>query len=558
MQSSVLYLELSGRIMIKAVEHAWQKLKTDWERLEHLHLRDMFEDNTERFDSFSFSLDDLTIDFSKERIDSGALENLLNLARAVDLEPQRDAMFTGEHINSTEDRAVLHVALRGNKSDAYSVDGEPTHDLVASVLKDFLKFADDVRSGLITNAKGDAFTDVINIGIGGSDLGPVMATRALSRFAEGGPNVHFVSNVDGAHLRDITDGLSPDKTLFLIASKSFTTQETMINAQAAKEWVENSIGTAAAEVNFAAVSTNLEATKAFGIPPERVFGFWDWVGGRYSLASSIGLSLAIAIGSENFRDFLNGFRDMDQHFKTAPLEKNLPTLLALVGIWRRNIMGCATVALIPYNQRLENFSSYLQQMDMESNGKCIMKDGDPVETLTGPVIWGDSGTNAQHSFFQLIHQGTDIVPMDFMISAQSTSYLVDQHDLLTANFLAQSHALAFGKTSEEVRAEMLAAGRSETETDALVPHRTFPGNRPSTSIIYRSLTPYSLGRLIALYEHKVFVQGVIWNVNSFDQWGVELGKVMANEITPLLDEGADLSGLNSSTRGLIERIQALK
>ncbi len=536
----------------------WKKLKADWARLETEHLRDMFENDPERFDKFSASIDDLTIDFSKERVDGVALAHLFDLARAAELEKHRDAMFAGEHINSTEDRAVLHVALRGSKADAYSVDGTLTYDLVEPVLKDFLKFADDVRSGDITNAKGEAFTDVINIGIGGSDLGPVMATRALSRFAEDGPNVHFVSNVDGAHLRDITDGLSPDKTLFLIASKSFTTQETMINAQAAKEWVENSIGTAAAEANFAAVSTNLKATKAFGIPPERVFGFWDWVGGRYSLASSIGLSLAIAIGSENFRDFLNGFRDMDQHFKAAPLEENLPTLLALIGIWRRNIMGCPTVALIPYNQRLENFSSYLQQMDMESNGKRITKDGAPVETLTGPVIWGDSGTNAQHSFFQLIHQGTDIVPMDFMISAQPTSYLVDQHDLLTANFLAQSHALAFGKTGDEVRAEMLASGHSETDVDALVPHRTFPGNRPSTSIIYRSLTPYSLGRLIALYEHKVFVQGVIWNVNSFDQWGVELGKVMANQITPLLDEGADLSGLNSSTRGLIEKIQSLK
>jgi len=332
----------------------------------------------------------------------------------------------------------------------------------------------------------------------------------------------------------------------------------MINAHAAKVWVENSLGVEAAKAHFAAVSTNLAATSAFGIAPERVFGFWDWVGGRYSLTSSIGLSLAIAIGSENFRAFLEGFRDMDQHFKNTPLERNLPVLLALVGIWRRNIMGCATVALIPYNQRLENFSSYLQQMDMESNGKRVTKDGTEVATKTGPVIWGDAGTNAQHSFFQLIHQGTDIVPIDFMITAQPTSYLVEQHDLLTANFLAQSHALAFGKTAQEVRDELLAAGDDPAKVEALVPHRTFPGNRPSTSILYSSLTPYSLGRLIALYEHKVFVQGVIWNVNSFDQWGVELGKVMANQLAPMLDEGADLSGLNSSTRGLIEKIHTLK
>lgn len=544
--------------MTQTVEQAWEILAADWQRLQSQHLRDMFDDDPNRFDGFSFSLDDLTIDFSKERIDADALAHLLDLARAADVEENRDAMFAGKHINTTEDRAVLHVALRGSPDDGYQVDGQATADLVDPVLNTFLKFADDIRAGKVTNVKGLAFTDVINIGIGGSDLGPVMATRAMSKFSDEGPNVYFVSNVDGAHLRDATRDLNPETTLFLIASKSFTTQETMINAHAAKVWVENSLGVEAAKAHFAAVSTNLAATSAFGIAPERVFGFWDWVGGRYSLTSSIGLSLAIAIGSENFRAFLEGFRDMDQHFKNTPLERNLPVLLALVGIWRRNIMGCATVALIPYNQRLENFSSYLQQMDMESNGKRVTKDGAEVATKTGPVIWGDAGTNAQHSFFQLIHQGTDIVPIDFMITAQPTSYLVEQHDLLTANFLAQSHALAFGKTAQEVRDELLAAGDDPAKVEALVPHRTFPGNRPSTSILYSSLTPYSLGRLIALYEHKVFVQGVIWNVNSFDQWGVELGKVMANQLAPMLDEGADLSGLNSSTRGLIEKIHTLK
>jgi glucose-6-phosphate isomerase len=544
--------------MTQTVEQAWEILAADWQRLQSQHLRDMFDDDPNRFDGFSFSLDDLTIDFSKERIDADALAHLLDLARAADVEENRDAMFAGKHINTTEDRAVLHVALRGSPDDGYQADGQATADLVDPVLNTFLKFADDIRAGKVTNVKGLAFTDVINIGIGGSDLGPVMATRAMSKFSDEGPNVYFVSNVDGAHLRDATRDLNPETTLFLIASKSFTTQETMINAHAAKVWVENSLGVEAAKAHFAAVSTNLAATSAFGIAPERVFGFWDWVGGRYSLTSSIGLSLAIAIGSENFRAFLEGFRDMDQHFKNTPLERNLPVLLALVGIWRRNIMGCATVALIPYNQRLENFSSYLQQMDMESNGKRVTKDGTEVATKTGPVIWGDAGTNAQHSFFQLIHQGTDIVPIDFMITAQPTSYLVEQHDLLTANFLAQSHALAFGKTAQEVRDELLAAGDDPAKVEALVPHRTFPGNRPSTSILYSSLTPYSLGRLIALYEHKVFVQGVIWNVNSFDQWGVELGKVMANQLAPMLDEGADLSGLNSSTRGLIEKIHTLK
>lgn len=544
--------------MMQTVETVWKTLESDWQRLKSQHLRELFEDNPNRFDEYSVCLDDLTMDFSKERVDADVLVHLLDLAQVAGVEKHRDAMFAGEHINTTEDRAVLHVALRGTPADDYFVDGEKASDLVEPVLAAFLTFADDIRAERITTSKGARFTDVINIGIGGSDLGPVMATRAMSKFADDGPNVHFVSNVDGAHLRDTTRDLNPETTLFIVASKSFTTQETMINAQAAKTWLENSIGVKAAEMHFAAVSTNLEGTKAFGIPPERVFGFWDWVGGRYSLTSSIGLSLAIAIGSENFRAFLNGFRDMDQHFNTAPLDQNLPVLLALIGIWRRNIMGCATVALIPYNQRLENFSSYLQQMDMESNGKRVTKDGQEVTIKTGPVIWGDAGTNAQHSFFQLIHQGTDIVPIDFMISAQPTSYLVDQHDLLTANFLAQSHALAFGKTADEVRAEMLDAGTDPDRIEALVPHRTFPGNRPSTSILFRSLTPYSLGRLIALYEHKVFVQGVIWDVNSFDQWGVELGKVMANKLAPMLDDGADLSDLNSSTRGLIEKIRILK
>lgn len=544
--------------MKHAIKDVWDKLAADWGRLEGLHLREMFADDPKRFEQFYFTLDDLTIDFSKERIDAEALNNLLELARATGVEERRNAMFAGNHINRTEDRAVLHVALRGAPQDGFQIDGEKTADLVEPVLKAFLQFADDIRAGKITNLKGDAFTDVINIGIGGSDLGPVMATRALSKFADGAPNVHYVSNVDGAHLRDTVRGLNPEKTLFIVASKSFTTQETMINAQAAKAWMAKAIGDKAASANFAAVSTNLAATEAFGIVPERVFGFWDWVGGRYSLASSIGLSLAIAIGSENFRAFLDGFRNMDQHFKTTEPAQNLPVLLALIGIWRRNIMGCATVALIPYNQRLENFSAYLQQMDMESNGKRVTQDGDAVTLKTGPVIWGDAGTNAQHSFFQLIHQGTDIVPIDFMITAQPTSYLVEQHDLLTANFLAQSHALAFGKSAQEVRSEMLDAGEDPVTVEKLIPHRTFPGNRPSTSILYRSLTPYSLGRLIALYEHKVFVQGVIWDVNSFDQWGVELGKVMATEIVPLLEEGADISELNSSTKGLIKKIRALK
>ncbi len=544
--------------MSKSVDTAWDKLKADWDRLKAVHLREMFEDDPARFSQFSASLDDLTMDYSKERVDADAMGHLFDLARVADVEGKRDAMFAGEHINTTEDRAVLHMALRGTASDGYQMDGQATTDLVAPVLDAFLTFADDVRAGRATNAKGTAFTDVVNIGIGGSDLGPVMAVRALSDFGQDGPRVQFVSNIDGAHLRDALAGLNPETTLFIVASKTFTTQETITNAESAKDWVEAALGANAARAHFAAVSTNLEGTAAFGILPERVFGFWGWVGGRYSLTSSIGLSLAMAIGGKNFRAFLNGFRDMDRHFKTAPMAENLPMLLALIGIWRRNIMGCETVGLIPYSQRLERFAAYVQQMDMESNGKRVTKSGADVTTKTGPVIWGGAGTNVQHSFFQLIHQGTDIVPIDFMINAQPTSDLVEQHDILTANFLAQSHALAFGKTGEEVRVEMVEAGVDPARIEALVPHRTFPGNRPSTSLLDRSLTPYSLGRLISLYEHKVFVQGVIWDVNSFDQWGVELGKVMARKIAPMLEDGADLSDLNSSTRGLIERIRELK
>ncbi|PCH98766.1 MAG: glucose-6-phosphate isomerase [Rhodobacteraceae bacterium] len=544
--------------MVSKRNKLWKTLKIDWARLKQVHLRDLFQANQYRFDDFSVRLDDLLIDFSKERLDEQALENLLSLARASNVEAARDAMFAGEAINTTEDRAVMHIALRANRADGYQVDGAPTADLVEPVLDAFLGFADAVRSGVYKNTAGQAFTDVVNIGIGGSDLGPVMATRALSRFSKGGLNAHFVSNVDGAHLRDVIRGLDPATTLILVASKSFTTQETMINATAAKAWVQDAIGAKAARPNFAALSTNLEATAEFGIPQDRVFGFWDWVGGRYSLPSSIGLSLALSIGSNKFRDFLSGYRAMDQHFKTAPLAKNLPVLMALIGIWRRNIMECETVALIPYNQRLENFAAYVQQLDMESNGKSVTKSGQPVDWKTGPVIWGDSGTNAQHSFFQLIHQGTDIIPIDFMITAKPASVLVDQHDLLTANFLAQSHALAFGKTAQEVRADMQAQSMDPDTIEMLVPHRTFSGNRPSTSIVYESLTPFALGRLIALYEHKIFVQGVIWDVNSFDQWGVELGKVMASQLATKLEQDADLSDLNSSTRGLIETINALK
>lgn len=540
---------------------AWSKLKSDWDRLSQIHLRDLFDTEdarTPRGVAFTKSMDDLTLDFSCERIDSDVMDHLLELADAHDVQGQIKAMFDGDHINTTEDRAVLHAALRANADDGYVADGEIAADLVLPERKRFLDFADAVRSGAYKNAAGDRFTDVINIGIGGSDLGPVMAVRALSEFTGEGPNVHFVSNIDGAHISDVTAGLNPATTLVLIASKTFTTIETITNAKAAKRWLQTKLSATDADRNLVALSTNLDGTADFGIPADRVFGFWDWVGGRYSMCSSIGLSIALSVGSENFRAMLDGFRDMDQHFKTAPLHENLPVLLGLIGVWRRNFMGCATVALLPYDQRLEFFPSYVQQMDMESNGKRVTKDGTNVTVETSPVIWGTPGTNSQHSYFQMLHQGTDIIPVDFMLSAQSNSELDDQHRLLTANCLAQSQALAFGKTGDEVRSELTSKGLDADKIEALVPHRTFPGNRPSTTILQKAATPYALGRLIALYEHKVYTQGIIWGVNSFDQWGVELGKVLAVAVAPKLDEGADLSDLRSSTRGVIGRINGLK
>lgn len=536
----------------------WSALKAHGERLDAVSLRDMFAADAERFEKLSVQLDDLTIDLSKERIDGAALETLIDLARAAGLEGKRDAMFAGAHINTTEDRAVLHTGLRARSDDGLAVDGTATAKLVDPVLDAFLTFADHVRAGDVVCSNGSRFTDVVNIGIGGSDLGPVMVARALSPYRGNGPAVHFVSNVDGAHLRDVTASLNPETTLVIVASKTFTTQETMANAQAAKAWLVEALGEEGARQHLAALSTNLEATAAFGVANERVFGFWDWVGGRYSIWSAIGLSVALSVGSKHFQEFLDGARSMDMHFRTADLSQNLPVLLGMIGIWRRNVMNCPTVALIPYDQRLERFPAYVQQLDMESNGKQTQLDGAPVSVSTGPVIWGEPGTNAQHSFFQLIHQGTDVIPVDFVVAANSGSDLEDQHSLLLANCLAQSEALAFGKTGDEVRAEMTAKGTESAEIERIVPHRTFPGNRPSTTILHSQLTPFSLGRLIALFEHKVFVQGAIWNINSFDQWGVELGKALAQQIIPMVDGRESTDAKDSSTAGLINRISALR
>lgn len=521
---------------------AWDTVHAEAGRLRPIHLRDLLAADTGRFESLSFALDDLTIDFSKEKIDADALEALFGLARTAGVESRRDAMFSGDPINTTEQRPVLHMALRGG-ADA------PHGDDVAATLQRFLDFAESVRSGAVQGC-GGRITDVINIGIGGSDLGPAMACRVLRPDADG-PRLHFVSNIDGAHFTDTVADLDPATTLVIVCSKTFTTLEMQINARRAREWLGEG-----ASAQMAAVSTNLKACAEFGIAPERVFGFWDWVGGRYSIWSAIGLSLAIAIGPKGFQSFLDGAAAMDRHFRAAPLEQNLPVLLGLIGIWRRNAMGWPSVALIPYDQRLEYFPAYVQQLDMESNGKSVTRDGAQVGCATGPVIWGEPGTNAQHSFFQLLHQGTDIVPVDFIVAAKPRGDDDDGHAALLAGCLAQGQALALGRSLDEVTAEMTAAGASKETIARLAPHRSFPGDRPSTTILYKQLDPYSLGRLIALFEHKVFVQGVIWGVNSFDQWGVELGKELARKLQPVM-EGAQAGGLDVSTAGLVQRLREL-
>jgi len=515
-------------------------------RLRGTTLRALFAKEGDRFERFTAQFEDMTVDFSKEKIDDDALTALFDVARTAGVEKARDAMVSGEHWNLTEDRAVLHMALRGGAD-------VPAGDDVAGTLDRFLAFAEDVREGRYA-ADAGPFTDVINIGIGGSDLGPAMVARALEPDRDG-PRVHFVSNVDSAHLTDTIKDLDPARTLVIVASKTFTTMETMMNARSAREWLRGGVGDKAGH-HMAAVSTNIDGAAEFGIDASRVFGFWDWVGGRYSIWSAIGLPVAIGIGAKGFRAFLDGAGAMDKHFRTAPLEQNLPVILAVLGIWRRNAMGWPTVALIPYDQRLERFPAYVQQLDMESNGKRTARGGDPVTTATGPVIWGEPGTNAQHSFFQLLHQGTDVVPVDFIAAAQSREGPGEHHTALLANCLAQGQALAFGRTEEEVRAAMKAKGAVSGDIERLATHRTFPGDRPSTTIVHRHLDPYTLGRVVALYEHKVFVQGTIWDIDSFDQWGVELGKELAVNLIPSLDGEADAS-LDASTAGLISTIKEL-
>ena len=516
----------------------WTELSQHRDQTADRRITALFDADPDRFQSFSARLDDMVFDFSKTSLDQTALDLLVRLAEETGVAERRDLMFTGAKINETEDRAVLHTALRAPRDTAILVDGENVMPGVHDTLDRMAAFAGGIRSGAVKTPGGKRFTDVVNIGIGGSDLGPVMATLALAPYHDG-PRLHYVSNVDGAHVHDVLGPLDPKTTLVIVASKTFTTIETMTNAKAARRWLAASVGDDVGG-HLAAVSTALDLTAEFGIDPARVFGFEDWVGGRYSMWGPIGLPVMIAIGAEDFREFLAGGRDMDTHFRTAPLRDNLPVLLGLVGIWHNNICGYPTRAVLPYDQRLLRLPAYLQQLDMESNGKRVTLDGTPLEIASGPVVWGEPGTNGQHAFYQLIHQGTHVIPCEFLVAAEGHEpALTHQHDLLVANCLAQSEALMVGRTTADT------------------PHRVFPGNRPSTTLMYAKLTPRTFGRIIALYEHRVFVEGAIWGLNSFDQWGVELGKELAKAMLPLV-EGAAPEGKDGSTAGLIHTLHHLR
>jgi len=544
---------------------AWQALKQERRAWNALRLRELFAKDKKRFERFSLQLDDLLLDYSKNLIRPQTLKLLLKLAKETGVESLRDAMFSGEHINLTEGRAVLHTALRNRSERKVCVDGQDVMPEVREVLVRMRAFADKVRTGKWKGYSGKPISDVVNIGIGGSDLGPAMACLALKPYG-GNIRAHFVSNVDPSHLVDTLEDLDPATTLFIVASKTFTTQETLLNAQAARAWFLSNLpspagggaggegATSAIPKHFVAVSTNEDAVKAFGIDPANMFGFWDWVGGRYSLWSAIGLPIALYVGMDEFEELLAGAHDMDEHFRAAPLAENMPVLMALLGLWYNNFWDAQSYAVLPYEQRLSRFPAYLQQLDMESNGKGVMRDGRPVKASSGPALFGEPGTNGQHAFYQLIHQGTKLIPCDFLAAAESHNDVNGQHAVLLSNFLAQSEALMRGKTAAEVETELAAGGMGKREIKALLPHKVFPGNRPTNTLLYRKLTPRTLGRLIALYEHKVFVQGAIWNVNSYDQWGVELGKQLARAILPELTGGKATGKHDASTNALIARL----
>ncbi len=539
--------------MTHAIAAAFLALEAHAASLDNVRTLELFEQDTARFEDFTISFDELLFDFSKHKATRETIGLLVALAKARKLEARRDALFAGEAVNNTERRAAMHMALRDLSTRPLVVDGENMRPAIEAERAKVYAFARAIRSGEAKGATGQTFTDIVNIGIGGSDLGPAMAARALSPYGVNGPRAHFVSNVDGADLADTLAGLDLARTLFIVSSKTFTTQETMANAASARARVVAALGEEAVNKHFTAVSTRLDKVAAFGIDSSRVFGFWDWVGGRYSLWSSIGLALAIAIGPENFTQFLQGGLDIDAHFRSAPLDKNIPVLMGLLGVWHRNILDRRAHAVIPYDQRLARFPAYLQQLDMESNGKSVTRDGGLETHRTGPIVFGEPGTNGQHAFFQLLHQGTDVTPVDFLVAAEPTAADAHHHALLFSNCLAQAEALMRGRTLDEAKAQLRAQGLSEAEVDRLAPHKVFSGDRPTSVLLYRRLDPRTLGRLVALYEHKVFVQSVIWDINPFDQWGVELGKELANKLAPIVESAdASTAGLDASTAGLIE------
>lgn len=528
---------------------AWKNLQDHFAQND-FELRTLFQYNPERFNQFSVKREDYLFDFSKNLIDQRTFDLLQGLAEECDVKAAINAMFSGEKINETEDRAVLHTALRDFSDKEILVDGENIKPGIKRVLNQMKTFSDKIISGEHKGFSGNEITDIVNIGIGGSDLGPVMVCSALKHFKTR-LNVHFVSNVDGNHIAEVTKDLNPETTLFIIASKTFTTQETMTNAESAKEWFLKSGKQDDVAKHFVALSTNTEAVKKFGIAEENIFEFWDWVGGRYSLWSAIGLSIVLFVGYENFEQLLKGAHETDVHFQTADFKENVPVLMALTGIWYRNFFDAGTYAILPYSQYLDRFPAYLQQGDMESNGKCVDRNGEFVEYETGPIIWGEPGTNGQHAFYQLIHQGTELIPADFIAYVKSCNVVSDHQEILLANFFAQTEALAFGKTEVEARAELEKSGLSEDEVNRLVNFKVFHGNTPTNSLLFNELTPFSLGQLIALYEHKIFVQGIIWNIFSFDQFGVELGKVLAGKVLAELKSTDAVTSHDSSTNGLI-------
>ena len=538
---------------------SWRELQNHYQEIKTIHMRDLFEKDSNRFEKFSLEFEQIFLDYSKNRITEQTRQLLIELAQEMDLESAIEQMFSGERINETENRAVLHTALRTPAGKSVYVDGQNVIPAVHKVLDKMQNFTKRIHSGEWTGFTGLPIKNIVNIGIGGSDLGPVMVTEALKPYWKSDIQTYFVSNIDGTHIRETLKNVDPETTLFIIASKSFTTQETMTNAHTARKWfLSNGASEKDIARHFVALSTNKEGVSKFGIDPENMFEFWNWVGGRYSLWSAIGLSIACTIGFDNFADLLAGAHAMDQHFKNTEFENNIPVMLALLGIWYNNFFKAESHAILPYDQYMHRFAAYFQQGDMESNGKNIDRGGQPVDYQTGPIIWGEPGTNGQHAFYQLIHQGTKLIPCDFLAPAQSHNPVGDHHAKLLANFFAQTEALMQGKTESEAKQELQDQGLSPEKFDKLLPYKTFQGNRPTNSILFKKLTPYTLGSLIAMYEHKIFTQGVIWNIFSFDQWGVELGKQLAGKILPELKNNKKITAHDSSTNGLINKFKDLQ